>query len=1557
MRRLLLLVACTLCCSASAHAFQTPFGDRVYDTLERALAWIRTQENNGNYNGNATGLAGLALMEMRANAHWGAPHRGYGGATQEDQARLQRMARFCIEHDPALRNEGQASSYTTGSFLLFLSLYHQTGGPDDVGAPIGVEAAIANGAAGLQAIQAEEVGCNVGGWSYDAPQDDGDLSTTQYAIAGLSAASSVVPGADATLPRAVGFLNNNHNADGGMKYRACRNYASASATTAAGIWSYRLVGRPSNGENVQRAMTWLRDNYRYESHIITNWTQSYYYYLWAASKALEVTVDQGDDGVYEDDIGGSRDPADDDYGEEPEGWYYDFAYRLVTRQSADGTWPCEGNNNCWRPHASVAYACLVLQRSLGGVCGDDLGDQDAICQGDDNCPEIPNPDQADRDEDNIGDVCDNCPNSANGGQEDADGDGIGDACDPYNCIESGDDVCDGEDNDCDETTDEENPGGGAECATEEPGVCADGVTACIEGALACIRTADPDAEACNGVDDDCDGEVDEDEPAGLRPCDAGRPGICGDGLTRCIEGAPQCVSRREPLAAEDCNGVDDDCDGRTDEGNPDGDIPCATGERGVCSEGVTRCIGGATRCLRSEDPGIELCDNRDNDCDGASDEGDPGADLDCLIPERNGPCAIGRTLCEAGVPRCLPTVEPGEGSEVCDNIDNDCDGRIDEEPRSPEPGVVPEVGDGCDAGCGPGLVRCELGRLVCDGPDEGLPEFCDGNDNDCDGLTDEDSPGTGLDCQTGADGVCAPGSTDCLDGAIAFVGAVDPEAQADEPELCDGEDNDCDGRLDEGNPQGGLECFTGRAGVCGEGRTACLNGEVACRALQEERPEVCDGLDNNCNGQVDENNPEGGGDCNPGGLGRCALGVLSCREGDLACDALFAAQDEVCDGLDNDCDGDVDEQDPGGGGRCDAGGVGLCAIGVLHCLPGGPGPALGCVPEFEASDEVCDGVDNDCDGNADEADDRVGTECDTDLPGACTGGLYRCLEAELVCRPNNMPVDDVCNGADDDCDGAADEEDPGGGLACQIEGLLGRCGIGISACREGEVVCTDNPEPAEEQCNGQDDNCDGTTDEGDPGGGDACDTGFFGACAPGRTACVEGGVVCEAESAPTDEACDGLDNDCDGMMDEGDFGDMALCASGDTGRCAPGHFECLDGQLSCLPNEDPAEEACNGEDDDCDGVVDESLLNACGRCGRLPREACNGEDDDCDGSTDEGRLCEAPEACIHGGCADPCPDNECPEAGEVCVDGGCLELCEAAACPEGWGCEEGNCLDPCEGVRCGAGEVCHLGACVGDSCYEAGCPEPGQLCVNGACIEDPCADRDCGEGRFCRVVGDPPIAQCVDSCADVACPLDHLCRDGECVLDLCFGVRCEPGDECRDGACAADRCAGVECGPGRQCVAGDCQDDPCNHVRCPDGQVCEDVNGAAECVAGERMPPPDTDAGVDVDLGLPRDAGAVVDAAGDAVPTRDDASSVTRDGAATDTLERVDVVRTPTLDSSIADGQTDQGETAPAGVGDGCSCDVGGGRGPSPAAAALVLLVILMRPRRHHGSTDPRSRR
>ena len=325
----------------SAQAFRTPFGDRVYDTVERGLAWIRTQIANGSYNDRTTALGGLAIMERRASRHWDAP-RGATRIRQADKQRLRAMARYIINNDPGLtEGEDGAHGYETGVNLSFLSMFRSTGGPNTVGAVIRVSEAIANGVAALIEIQGpnDDNLCNSGAWNYGAPEQFGDLSTTHITSMGLSAAASLEPEVDLALVNMRPFLASAQNEDGGLKYRACVGLTSTSAMTAAGINAMRLSGLPANNEQVQRAMAWMQANYRFDSHVPGSFQQSYYYALWSTAKAFELMGDDGGEGIFEDDIGGARDPAADGFPEEPANWYYDFAHTLVTTQFANGPGP------------------------------------------------------------------------------------------------------------------------------------------------------------------------------------------------------------------------------------------------------------------------------------------------------------------------------------------------------------------------------------------------------------------------------------------------------------------------------------------------------------------------------------------------------------------------------------------------------------------------------------------------------------------------------------------------------------------------------------------------------------------------------------------------------------------------------------------------------------------------------------------------------------------------------------------------------------------------------------------------------------------------------------------------------------------------------------------------------------------------------------------------------------------------------------------------------------------------------------------------------------------
>ncbi len=180
------------------------------------------------------------------------------------------------------------------------------------------------------------------------------------------------------------------------------------------------------------------------------------------------------------------------------------------------------------------------------------------------------------------------------------------------------------------------------------------------------------------------------------------------------------------------------------------------------------------------------------------------------------------------------------------------------------------------------MVPCVGGQVVpCIPATPNPSEGCDGLDDDCDGDVDEGCSCVNQNtqpCYSGPPvtqnvGLCIGGTQTCTNGAWgACAGETTPI-----PEQCDGLDNDCDGSPDEGDPNGGSACPTGLNGVCAVGTQHCVNGSLACQQNVQASAEQCDGLDNNCDGGTDENNP-GGGAAPRIVLGRC-LGEPSFQEG------------------------------------------------------------------------------------------------------------------------------------------------------------------------------------------------------------------------------------------------------------------------------------------------------------------------------------------------------------------------------------------------------------------------------------------------------------------------------------------------------------------------------------------------------------------------------------------------------------------------------------------------------------------------------------------------------
>ena len=300
----------------------------------------------------------------------------------------------------------------------------------------------------------------------------------------------------------------------------------------------------------------------------------------------------------------------------------------------------------------------------------------------------------------------------------------------------------------------------------------------------------------------------------------------------------------EACSDEVCDNKDNDCDNKIDEGI----FECVT----ACGPGTGVCIDGEVQRCDVREPSEEVCDFEDNDCDGLVDEGQ-------------------RNACD----QCGPLPE-----EECNNIDDDCDGILEE-------GLERE----CRSECERGTETCNEGNWNSCTARQPTDEECDGVDNDCDGTADEglnclcrlDQVGVLLPCAEpplrcgGGFKTCECLDVDCLQLAMGECKSLcaqvqnplspncDPEVGIIiEDELCNNFDEDCDDLIDEGVQR---TCYTGRpetlnVGICVPGTQICIEGQWGgndgnrwranvCEGEIIPQQEICNGADDDCDGEVD----------------------------------------------------------------------------------------------------------------------------------------------------------------------------------------------------------------------------------------------------------------------------------------------------------------------------------------------------------------------------------------------------------------------------------------------------------------------------------------------------------------------------------------------------------------------------------------------------------------------------------------------------------------------------------------------------------------------------------
>jgi len=962
------------------------------------------------------------------------------------------------------------------------------------------------------------------------------------------------------------------------------------------------------------------------------------------------------------------------------------------------------------------------------------------------------------------------------------------------------------------------------------------------------------ASATAGLEQECSQRNDFGICRGKRVC------VGESGWTDCDAPEPR---------QETCNRVDDDCDGSVDELL--GDL-CSCGD-GVCEpqggEDLVTCV---CDCVQCGDGRCSPCGESPATCPSDC----------CTTPKGPSTCGDGYCLgfgCGENPTTCSQDCGTACGNGICD--------------RGEDPTICPED------------CRFRIcGNHVCE-PQDGGPETCPQDckvfcgDCICDAERGETLFECPVDCGSCGDGVCSPCAVLAEDPERCPQDCCEPVF-----ERCNGKDDDCDQLVDEDfdvgqrcdEPPGGA-CWTGKVACVTETEAACLDDEAVapgtlctdyvCSAGFRRAPGRCDeegrcveGRWLSCGGTICAD------------LARCATecaGAGDCRDG-------YSCSEGRCEALRRDCgeDAECEDGDPCTANICDD--RGLCGFprrpgcgpesdvdGDGHAnaedncpeLPNpdqvdvdGDGVGDDCDPCVDVgAEEICNARDDDCDEEVDEGF-GVGESCDAPS-GPCFEGVMGCAEDGSAACADAEPIAEglICRLAL--CEGGVRHEVSrcDGAGAC-IPGATSACepyhcgeGDGSDSCA---TTCGDHTDCVQSHyC--RRDFCVPRPDAGERCLSDA-------ACASGH--CVDG-FCC-------DEACDepcrscgagGLEGACVVVSDAPDpgscDGDEACSADGlclgttgatceDAAACLSGF--CADGRC--------CDRACDGECEACDQEPSPGSCLAVRE--RADADTCDGGRA-CDGlgacKLELAGECESDAECISGYCTDGlCCDTSCTAACRACnlpgSEGSCAEVKGAEdppVCASFAGCDAWGECRWVFGMPCASAEECLSGHCADGVCCDEACDQPCRSCISpntvGYCATVRNAEQPgrCFGEEVCDEDGDcVPAPSGSDLENGALCDRDERCRSGHCADGRCCDSECRgtcmacnlPGSK---GVCSqvlsaedGDTCANDRvCGSTGVCCPAVCNQTPCGQEgcvgvcgTCPSGQRCTDSGACEELVAG-----------------------------------------------------------------------------------------------------------------------------